>query len=92
MAPAPVVPVAPVFTWSGFYLGISGGGIFGDNRVTTAGVLAGNIANVNVLARPPRVTVENDGYGQEAVALVYCLSLTLSAELPRKRRASGLAM
>ena len=62
MAPAPVVPVAPVFTWSGFYLGISGGGIFGDNRVTTAGVLAGNIANVNVLARPPRVTVENDGY------------------------------
>ena len=62
VAPAPVMAVAPVFTWSGFYVGISGGGIFSDNRATTEGVLAGNIANVAVLARPPRVTIENEGY------------------------------
>jgi outer membrane immunogenic protein len=62
LAPAPVVAVAPVFTWSGFYVGLSGGGMFGETRVTTTGVLPGNIANVTALARPPRVTFDNDGF------------------------------
>ncbi len=62
VAPAPVVAVAPVFTWSGFYVGVSGGGMFGETRVRTAGVLPGNIANVTALARPARVTVDQDGF------------------------------
>jgi outer membrane immunogenic protein len=61
VAPAPLAAV-PVFTWSGFYLGVSGGYMFGENTVRTTGVLPGNIANVTVLARPPSVDIDAEGF------------------------------
>ncbi len=62
MAPAPYVAAVPVFTWSGLYFGVSGGSFFGENDITTTGVLPGNVGNVNVLARPPRVEIDNEGF------------------------------
>ncbi len=58
---APVV-VAPAFTWTGFYVGATAGYVFGDNDLTTVGVLANNINNVNIGARLPFAQVENDGF------------------------------
>ena len=58
---APVV--APIYNWSGVYAGIHAGYTFGErNDVTTAGVLAGNIANVAAGARAPSVGLDRDGF------------------------------
>jgi outer membrane immunogenic protein len=51
-----------VFTWTGFYVGVSGGGIRNDNEISTIGLLPGNIAAVTADARPSRLRFENDGF------------------------------
>jgi outer membrane immunogenic protein len=62
-APAPMFAAVPAFTWTGLYMGISGGGFFGDEgEITTTGVLAGNIAAVAANARPQRVSIDNEGF------------------------------
>ena len=62
-APAPVIPIIPVFSWTGLYVGISGGYGFGaDSTVTTTGQAVANINNVNGGARPGRVSLDRDGF------------------------------
>jgi outer membrane immunogenic protein len=61
VAPAPFVAV-PVFTWTGFYVGVSAGYAFSETDITTVGTLPGNIANVAALARPPSLSVEQEGF------------------------------
>jgi outer membrane immunogenic protein len=40
-APAPYIPAAPILTWTGFYIGLNGGGGFGSSNWSTP---AGSVA------------------------------------------------
>lgn len=58
---APVmVPVAPVFTWAGFYIGDHTGIISNETRIRTRGNAANTIANVAANRRPARIRLEDD--------------------------------
>ena len=61
---APVAPIVsvPVFTWTGFYVGVHAGYAFSESDVRTTGVLPGNIDNVTLLARPPSLSTEQEGF------------------------------
>ena len=49
--------------WAGPYIGVHGGyAIDRDSPVTTGGLFAGNINNVNAEARPPRLLRDKEGY------------------------------
>ncbi|MBY0610756.1 MAG: outer membrane beta-barrel protein [Beijerinckiaceae bacterium] len=62
-APAPVIPIIPVFSWTGLYVGVSGGYSFGSNTtVSTTGQAVANINNVNGGARPGAVSLDRDGF------------------------------
>jgi len=61
-APVPYAPVAPVFTWSGFYIGTHSGGIFTDNRIRTRGNAAGNRDNIARDRRPAEISTEEADY------------------------------
>ena len=55
--------VAPVFSWTGFYIGAKAGYGFGDNQtVTTTGQAVANVNNVVGGARPGSVRLNNDGF------------------------------
>lgn len=57
---APVVPVAPIFTWGGFYVGDHTGVIFSETRIRTRGNAANTIANVAANRRPASIRLEDD--------------------------------
>ena len=61
-APAPFVPVAPVFTWTGFYIGTHSGGLFADNKIKTRGNAALNRDNVATGRRPASASAEDGAY------------------------------
>ena len=62
MKAAPMA-VAPIWSWTGFYIGAHAGyGFGGDDSIDTTGQAAGNIANVLGGARPARVTLDRDGF------------------------------
>lgn len=57
---APVAPVAPIFTWSGFYIGTHTGAISLDGDITTRGNAANTIANVAAARRPATLSTDSD--------------------------------
>lgn len=81
-APAPFVPVAPVFTWTGFYIGTHSGGLFTDNKITTRGNAASNRENVGAGRRPASVDADDGGYfsGVQAGYNVQFGSIVLGVE------------
>jgi outer membrane immunogenic protein len=58
---SPIVAV-PVFTWTGFYVGVHAGYSFGEADIRTSGNAANTIANVGALARPPSLSFDQDGF------------------------------
>jgi outer membrane immunogenic protein len=62
MAPMAPIMTVPVFTWTGFYVGVHAGYAFGDADIRTSGNAANTIANVNALARPPSLSFDQDGF------------------------------
>jgi outer membrane immunogenic protein len=56
--PLPPAPVAPIFTWTGFYLGTHTGGIFTEGNIRTSGNAANTIANVAANRRPPSLSLD----------------------------------
>jgi outer membrane immunogenic protein len=61
-APAPVVPVAPVFTWSGFYVGVHGGYIRNDSDARLVGNGAGLLTGAGTAGvLPTRRGLDSDG-------------------------------
>ena len=63
MAPAPAFAAVPIFTWTGFYVGVSGGYLFNDrNNVETVGLLPANINAVAANARPSSLRLKNEGF------------------------------
>jgi len=57
---APMVPIAPIFTWGGFYIGDHTGVMFNETRIRTRGNAPNTIANVAANRRPARVRLEDD--------------------------------
>ena len=61
-APVPFVPVAPAFTWTGFYIGTHSGGFFLDSKVRTRGNADNTRTNVATNRRPADIELEDGGY------------------------------
>lgn len=60
---APPIVAAPVWNWTGFYVGGNAGYGFGDrDSVDTSGQVAVNVNNVLGGARPARVNLDRDGF------------------------------
>ena len=57
---APMVPIAPIFTWGGFYIGDHTGIISNETRVRTRGNADNTRANVAANRRPASVRLEDD--------------------------------
>lgn len=55
-----MVPIAPIFTWGGFYIGDHTGVMFNETRIRTRGNAPNTIANVAANRRPARVRLEDD--------------------------------
>lgn len=55
-----VVPVAPIFTWNGFYFGDHTGVIFGETRIRTRGNADNTRANVAGNRRPASIRLDDD--------------------------------
>lgn len=61
-APVPVAPIAPAFTWTGFYLGSHSGGFFLDGSVRTRGNADNTRDNVARGRRPADIDTEEADY------------------------------
>ena len=55
-------PIAPIFTWTGFYVGANAGVIFNDNNISTAGNAANTIANVAANRRTPSLSNDEQSF------------------------------
>lgn len=62
VAPSAPIVTAPLFTWTGFYLGLNAGVGFTDSDVTTTGFTPLNITNVAIGARPGSIGIDSTGF------------------------------
>lgn len=76
-APPVYTPVAPVFTWTGFFIGTESTYLFTDRqRVTTTGVGAAAVNGVATGARPAVASTEVDGFGRIGGGIGYNYQFT----------------
>lgn len=62
-AKAPAYVAAPIYNWTGFYIGANAGYGFSDNdTITTTGQAPINVTNVNAGARAASVGLNRDGF------------------------------
>ncbi|HEY8565756.1 MAG TPA: porin family protein [Beijerinckiaceae bacterium] len=61
VAPAPMLPLPPAFTWSGFYVGTYSALISAENKITTQGNAANTIGNVATGRRPAAIDDDRTG-------------------------------
>lgn len=75
-------PMAPIFTWTGFYVGVNAGAAFSTNDVSVSGTAANTIANVAALRRPAGFSSDKTGFiGGAQVGYNYQIgSFVLGAE------------
>src|SRR3954471_1287211 len=59
-AAPPLIPMAPAFTWSGFYIGTHTGAISLNGDIRTNGNAANTIANVTANQRPAVLSTDDD--------------------------------
>ena len=59
-AAPPLIPMAPAFTWSGFYIGTHTGAISLNGDIRTNGNAANTIANVTANRRPAVLSTDDD--------------------------------
>ncbi len=75
-------PVAPIFTWTGFYVGVNAGAVFTDNTIRTSGTAPFTIGNVLAERRPSSIGNDEVGFiGGAQVGYNYQIgALVLGAE------------